>query len=102
MARILRADHVRIATVLGGTLGILIGLSTKAKTEPKYSDIRMNKPSIFDDLSELVPRARDIAVSEGRGCERCGSSTSVSRGPRGCAYHYDGKIGDNNDPNYGT
>lgn len=42
----------------------------------------------------------DIARAEGRGCERCGIFCDISRGPRGTAYHYDGKIGDREDPNY--
>lgn len=62
----------------------------------------MSRPSIFDDLSIVGERAREISRVEGRGCECCGSTTAVARSARGCAYPYDGKIGDENDPNYAT
>jgi hypothetical protein len=60
----------------------------------------MPRPSILDDPDAIRSRQAEIAIEERRGCERCGSAAGVSRGPRGCAYHYEGTEGDANDPNY--
>lgn len=58
------------------------------------------RSSIFDDLDEIRRRQAEIAIKEHYGCERCGNTLGVTRDQRGTAYHYEGKIGDENDPNY--
>ena len=53
-----------------------------------------------DDFGAIKSRLAEIAITEGRGCERCGTTVNVTRGARGCAYHYEGNKGDRDDPNY--
>jgi hypothetical protein len=57
---------------------------------------------MFEDLSEIAQRKRELAIEEGLSCERCGATSGISREPRGCAYHYDGGVGDKDDPNYAS
>jgi len=72
----------------------------------------MARESMFDNLAEVQSiraRTQDIAMSEGRACQRCAIIGLVRRGHRGCAYAYpeiskdpEAKAGDANDPNYAT
>ena len=64
---------------------------------------RGSRKSVVDDAQFIARRRGEILRDEGHPvCERCGTSFGVSRGTRGTAYNFDGKIGAPDDPNYAT
>jgi hypothetical protein len=61
------------------------------------------KTSIFDNdesLQDIARRRAEINISEHKGCQRCGTTVGVVRYHQNTMYHYEGTLGDADDPNY--